>query len=202
MTRVLVAGATGYLGRFVTRELGARGHFVRALARAPEKLADLQDELDEIVTGEVTQPGTLTGVCDGIEVVFSSVGVTRQQGKLTWKDVDYQGNLNLLAEAKRAGVRKFVYVSALDGPQLTHLDIIKAHEDFVAALAASGLEYTVLRPTGYFSDLGEVFEMARKGRVRLFGDGKSRINPIHGADLAVACADALVDERDVRRLRP
>jgi uncharacterized protein YbjT (DUF2867 family) len=193
--RVLVAGATGYLGSFVLRELKARGHFVRALVRSPEKLADLRDELDEIAAGAVTQPATLTGCCHGIDVVFSSVGITRQQGKLTWKDVDYQGNLNLLAEARRAGVRKFVYVSAIDGPKLTHLDIVKAHEDFVAALAASGLEYTVLRPTGYFSDLAEIYQMARKGRVYLFGDGKSRINPIHGADLAVACADALDDER-------
>lgn len=53
MARALVAGATGYLGRFVARELKARGHFVRALVRSPDKLADLRDELDEIVTGEV-----------------------------------------------------------------------------------------------------------------------------------------------------
>ncbi len=195
MARALVAGATGYLGRFVAREFKARGHFVRALVRSPDKLTDLRDELDQIVTGEVTQPATLTGSCHGIDVVFSSVGITRQQGKLTWKDVDYQGNLNLLAEAKRAGVQKFIYVSAIDGPQLAHLDIVKAHEDFVAALAASGLEYTVLRPTGYFSDLSEILTMARRGRVYLFGDGESRINPIHGADLAVACAEALDDDR-------
>jgi uncharacterized protein YbjT (DUF2867 family) len=195
MVRVLVAGATGYLGRHVVRELKARGLFVRAQARTPNKLEDLRDKIDEIVAGEVTQPETLAGLCDGIDVVFSSVGITRQQGKLTWKDVDYQGNLNLLAEAKRAGVRKFVYVSAIGGPQLTHLDIVKAHEDFVAALERSGLEYTVLRPTGFFSDLTEIFEMARKGRVYLFGDGESRINPIHGADLAVVCADALEEER-------
>ncbi len=195
LPRVLVAGATGYLGGFVVRELAKRGCFVRALARSPEKLEPFTDEINEVVTGEVTQHATLTGCCQGIDVVFSSVGITRQQGKLTWKDVDYQGNLNLLAEAKRANVRKFVYVSAIDGPKLTHLDIVKAHEDFVAALAASGLEYTVLRPTGYFSDLTEIYQMARKGRVYLFGDGKSRINPIHGADLAVACADAIDDER-------
>jgi len=62
MARVLVAGATGYLGPFVSRELKARDHFVRALARAPEKLADLRDELDEIVTGEVKlKPRYLVG---------------------------------------------------------------------------------------------------------------------------------------------
>ena len=193
--RVLVAGATGYLGRYMVCELKDRGHFVRALARTPEKLDDLREAIDEIVSGEVTRPESLAGACDGIDVVFSSVGITRQQGKLTWKDVDYHGNLNLLAEAERAGVRKFVYVSVIDGPELRHLDIVKAHEDFVAELESSGLKYTVIRPTGYFSDLAEIYEMARKGRVYLFGDGESRINPIHGADLAVACADALEDAR-------
>ena len=49
----------------------------------------------------------------------------------------------------------------------------------------------MLRPTGYFSDMGEVFAMAKKGRVWLIGDGANRVNPIHGADLAAACADAI-----------
>ena len=193
--RVLVAGATGYLGGFVAREFKSRGHFVRALARSPGRLDPMKDQLDDVVKAEITVPGSLKQVCDGIDVVFSSVGITKQKGRLTFRDVDYQGNKNLLDAARSAGVQKFIYVSIFNGPSLPHLDIVKAHEDFVAELASSGLEYTVLRPTGYFSDLSEIYEMARKGRVYLFGDGNSRINPIHGADLAVACADALEDAR-------
>jgi uncharacterized protein YbjT (DUF2867 family) len=189
--RVLVAGSTGYLGGFVCRELRARGHFVRALARSPEKLAPIRDSLDEIVEAEVTRPETLERVCNGIDVVFSSVGITRQKDGLTFRDVDYQGNKNLLDSALLSGVRKFVYVSALNGRQLRHLAIIDAHEAFVDQLEASGLDYTVVRPTGYFSDMSEVLEMARRGRVWLIGSGKNGVNPIHGADLAVVCADAI-----------
>jgi uncharacterized protein YbjT (DUF2867 family) len=47
MARVLVAGATGYLGRFVTQEFESQRHLVRALVRSPEKLDDLRDQLDE-----------------------------------------------------------------------------------------------------------------------------------------------------------
>jgi len=77
------------------------------------------------------------------------------------------------------------------GPNLRHLDIVDAHEAFVDELKESGIEFSVLRPTGYFSDMGEFFEMARRGRVWLIGSGKNRVNPIHGVDLAVVCADAV-----------
>jgi uncharacterized protein YbjT (DUF2867 family) len=191
MKRVLVAGSTGYLGGFVCQELKPRGHFVRALARSPEKLDHLRSALDEIVEAEITRPDTLEHVCDGIEVVFSSIGITRQKDGLTFRDVDYQGNLNLLEVARRAGVQKFVYASVFNGPKLRHLDMVDAHEAFVDDLKASGVDYAVLRPTGYFSDMGEVFGMASKGRVWLIGSGKNRVNPIHGADLAKVCVDAL-----------
>ena len=189
MKRVLVAGATGYLGGFVARELKARGHFVRALARSAAKLGDIA--VDEVVEAQVTRPDTLGAVCEGIDVAFSSIGITRQKDGLTFRDVDYQGNKNLLDVALRAGVGKFVYVSAFGARQLRYLDIVDAHEAFVDELAASEMDHTVLRPTGYFSDMGEVLEMARKGRVWLIGSGENRVNPIHGADLAAFCADAI-----------
>ena len=88
MKRALVAGATGYLGNFVVRELKSRGYFVRALARTPGKIDDLKEELDEIHIGEVTQPETLEGICNDIDVVFSSIGITRQKDGLTFRDVD------------------------------------------------------------------------------------------------------------------
>ena len=195
MKRVLVAGATGYLGGFVSQELKVRGHFVRALTRSSNKLDDLRELLDEIVVGEVTRPETLEHVCDGIDVVFSSVGITSQKDRLTFHDVDYQGNKNLLEVAVKAGVKKFIYVSVFNGPNLPHLDIVKAHEDFVDTLKASGINYAVLRPTGFFSDMGEFLEMAKKGRVYLIGRGSNKVNPIHGADLAVSCVDAIEGEK-------
>jgi uncharacterized protein YbjT (DUF2867 family) len=196
---VLVAGATGYLGRFVVQEFKRRGYWVRALARNAERLAEpgpflapaVRDQIDDLFVGQVTQPETLAGLCEGIEVVFSSVGLTRQKDGLTFHDVDYQGNKNILDRALQASVRKFIYVSVFNAHLMEHLAIIKAHEEFVRALHGSGLPHTIIRPTGYFSDIGEYFQMAQSGRAYLIGDGKNRLNPIHGADLACACADAL-----------
>ena len=198
MQRVLVAGATGYLGKFVTREFKERGYWVRALARNPEKLEQtgpflepaVRDRIDQVFTGEVTRPETLTGLCDGIDVVFSSIGITRQRDKLSFMDVDYQGNRNILELAVKASVKKFIFVSVFRADLLQHIAMVKARETFVEDLQRSGLDYAIIRPTGYFSDMTEVLKMAISGRVYLIGDGRKRMNPIHGADLAKVCADA------------
>ena len=199
MRKVLVAGATGYLGRFVARELKQRGYWIRVLARTPEKLEQIGhylqpsiiNEVDDLFLGEVTRPETLKGLCDDIDIVFSSIGITRQNDKLTYRDVDYQGNRNILDIALKNHVSKFIYVSVFNAHLYQHLAIIKAHEDFVRDLKDCGMDFSIIRPTGYFSDMSEFLNMARTGRVYFIGNGNNKINPIHGADLASVCAGAI-----------
>jgi len=194
MKKILVAGASGYLGKYILEELDSWKIPTIALVRAPEKLKDLKNQNIKIVQAEVTQPETLMGVCKGVDTVISTVGITRQKDGLTYLDVDFQANVNLLQEAERAGVRKFIYVSVIDGDKLRHLKITEAKERFVDVLKASGLEYTVIRSSGFFSDLLDVLYMAEKGRVLLFGNGESKLNPIHGADLAEVCVRAIAQK--------
>jgi uncharacterized protein YbjT (DUF2867 family) len=191
MNKVLVAGATGYLGQFVVRALKAKDYWVRALGRNAERLAPVEEHADELFVGEATDPESLTGLCDGIDIVFSSVGITRQKDGLTYNDVDYQANRNLLAMAEASGVSKFMYVHVLNAEKLQHVAMIQAKQAFVDELKRSTLDHAVICPTGFFSDMEEFQKMARAGRVYLFGDGSNRINPIHGADLADFCARAL-----------
>ena len=110
---------------------------------------------------------------------------------MTYQDVDYQGNKNLLAVAEAAAVSRFVYVHVLNAESLQHVAMIQAKQALVDELEQSPMERTVICPTGFFSDMEEFLSMARSGRVYLFGDGSNRINPIHGADLAEVCADAI-----------
>ena len=192
MKKVLVAGATGYLGQFVVKALKGKGYWIRALGRSAAKLAPVEEYADELFIGEVTDPDTLTGVCDGIDIVFSSVGITRQKDGLTYHDVDYQANKNLLTSAEASAVSKFMYVHVLHAEKMHHVAMVQAKQAFVDELKRSTMDHTVICPTGFFSDMEELLSMARSGRVYLFGDGSSRINPIHGADLAEVCVDALV----------
>ena len=195
MKKILVAGATGYLGKYIVRNLVERKINTTVLVRNPTKFENLEIPVDNLIQAEVTDKSTLKNCCDGIDVVISSVGITRQTDGLSYMDVDYQANLNLLAESKLSGVDKFVYVSVLNGDKLKHLKICEAKERFIEELKNSGLAYCVIRPNGFFSDMAEFYSMAQKGRVYLFGNGRLKSNPIHGADLAQVCVDAVSSEK-------
>jgi len=196
MPKALVAGATGYLGRHVVSAFAAARWTVRAIARSEDKLAPVRAHVAEPVLVEATKPGALAGACDGVDVVFSSLGITRQTDKVTYETVDYGANRALLDEAVRAGCPRFVFVSVLH-PELTrHLPMVAARERLVDELRAAPIRSVVMRPTGFFADIAEVFHMAQKGRAWVFGDGSHHINPIHGADLADACVEAATAEAD------
>ena len=190
--KILVAGATGYLGHYVVQELKKRNHWVRVLLRKAQQKERFKDiDVDEFYVGEITKPETLIDVAKDIDWVFTSIGITRQKDGLTYMDVDYQGNLNLLQEALKAKVSRFQYISAIHADKMREVKILDAKEKFVAELKASAIDYSVIRPNGFFSDMLDFMKMAKGGRVYLFGDGMYKLNPIHGADLADFCVSAL-----------
>ena len=193
-TNILLAGATGYLGNYLLNELLEKKNQVIAIVRNPDKLQNSNENYLEIKQAEVTKPETLRDICKGINTVISTVGITRQKDGLTYMDVDYRANMNLLEEATKSDVAHFVYVSAINGNKYRHLKIFEAKEKFVDALKSSGLNYTIVRPNGFFSDMGDFLQMAKSGRVFLFGSGNQKFNPIHGADLARAIVDILDDD--------
>jgi len=191
MKRILVAGSTGYLGTHIVEYLSKKNVQFKALARQSQRLMHMGIPPSRIVEAQITDRNSLAGCCMGIDVVISTVGITRQKDGLTYMDVDYQANKNLLDEAIKSGVKKFIYVSVLHGERLTHLKICEAKERFVRELEVSGLDYCVVRPSGFFSDIREFYDMAKHGRIYLFGDGSIKVNPIHGADLAEVCVEAI-----------
>lgn len=187
---VLLIGASGYLGQFLLKSLKEHGYWVRVLVR-PAKQAQFKSLADEVFVGEATQPETLDGLCDGIDRVCSSLGITRQKDGMTYMDVDFQANVNVLKLAEAASVSGFLYVSALNAQYMRQVEILKAKEFFVDTLKQSPIKSIVIRPNGFFSDMTEYFNFAHQGRVYLLGDGQCRSNPIHGADLAEFCMDCL-----------
>jgi len=189
--KVLVAGATGYLGQYLVRELKNRGFWVRVLIRKEAQKSKFQD-VDDFFIGQITEPNSIKGITKNIDWVFSTIGITRQKDGMTYMDVDYQGNSNLLNDALKNKVEAFQYISAINGEKLRNLKIFEAKERFVDELKDSGINYCVLRPNGFFSDMKDFLNMAKAGRVYLFGDGNLKLNPIHGKDLAKVCIDKMI----------
>lgn len=189
--KVLLAGATGYLGKFIAKELIKQGFDTNVIVRDKKRFLESNIVVNNIYEAEVTRKETLEKCFNNIDIVISTVGITRQKDKLTYMDVDYRANKHLLDLAIKNVVKKFIYVSVLNGEKLKHTDICFAKEKFVDELKSSGIEYCVIRPSGFFSDMTEFYNMAKKGRIYLFGDGNYKSNPIHGEDLAEVCVNAI-----------
>jgi uncharacterized protein YbjT (DUF2867 family) len=191
---ILIAGSTGNLGRALVRVGLERGHQVVGLARHPEKLAEFEGHGGfRSLHAEATRRGELRGAFAGVEVVISALGITRQRDGLRFRDVDYQGNLNILEEAGRAGSGRFVYTSGYGIDEFPDNPMYRAKKEFELALRASGMPYLIVRPTGFFSDMMMILQMAQRGRVYLLGSGAGKVNPIDLRDLAELYYDHLGD---------
>ena len=191
--KVLVVGATGYLGKELVHAAKRAGHEVRALARDPSRLPA---DVNEVVVAEATNPDSLAGICDGVDVVISALGITRQRDGLTYEDVDYAANRNVLNEALKAKVERFAYVHVLNAERMVHVPMVKAKTRFAETLRQAPIASTIINPSGFYSDLGEVLKMAKSGRVYLFGNGNTRVSPISGRDMAEVCISAIDDPVD------
>ena len=197
MDTVVVAGATGYLGRHMVAELSSRGHPVHAVVRSrrraeqpgPHGAPSLSGLVAQWTEGEITDPGFVAGICRGAERVVSCLGVTRQKAS-PW-DVDFLANLNLLADAEREGVRSFLYVNVMHA-EIGRSLLLRAKAAFAQVLRRSSVAHQIVNPSGYFSDVSDYLAMARHG-LALIPPGDIRIAPIHGADLSQFCVEMMGD---------
>ncbi|MFK7848957.1 MAG: SDR family oxidoreductase [Rhodothermales bacterium] len=192
MARILVAGATGHLGKHIVAELKRRNHWVRVLTRNPMRPYPLADE---VVGGNLNLIHSLNAACGEIDVIISAAGssldpsITRKEDD--YRSVDYEGHRNLLRVAGNSGIKRFVYVSVFCTPALQHLEYVSAHTRFAEELVATRLSCAIIQPTGFFSAFDPILELASNGIAPLIGDGKAITNPIHEADLAKVCVDAM-----------
>ena len=188
--RILLAGATGSVGRALLPLLRGGGYHVRTLSQSSARARALSAAADEVVVADATERAALVGVTSGIDVVVSCLGasVNVEMGdRKPFSAIDTVANSNLLSLAVTANVRRFVYVAAHVEAGYANTRYVTAHEAFVEKLRASGMPATVVRPTGLFSAFRALLPMAAQGRMVVIGDGLSRTNPIHPADVAAAC---------------
>ncbi len=181
--KVLLAGAFGNLGADILKKLVSDGHEVVAADMMERDLGIEKNYTFKKI--DVTSPETLKGICDGCETVITTVGLTKGSATVTPYEIDYQGNLNLLNEAKAAGVKNFTFISVIKADKAPHIPMLHAKAMFEEELKKSGLSYVIHRPTGYFYDIIKVFKpMILKGEVTLLGKKPIHANVISTEDFA------------------
>ena len=198
--RVLLAGATGYIGRVVARELLSRGYQVIALVR-PGQSVNSGCEVKEV---ELTDAPAVRAALEGdtFDAVVSCIASRSGVAADAWL-VDHDANLNLLKIAMQHGAQRFVMLSAIC-VQKPRLAFQKAKLAFEEALVTAEIAHSIVRPTAFFKSLsGQVERVRQGGPFLLFGDGElTRCKPISEQDLARFMVDQLELATDISGILP
>ncbi|CTQ49124.1 NAD(P)H-binding protein [Jannaschia donghaensis] len=180
--RILLAGATGTIGRAVAAELAGRGHDVTCLVRHDP------GDLPQAAQASLAVP-------DGarFDAVVSCIASRTGVATDAWA-VDHRANLAVLETARACDATRFVLLSAIC-VQKPELAFQHAKLAFEGDLRASGLDWTIVRPTAFFKSLSGQVARVRAGKPFLvFGNGRATAcKPIGDRDLAAFIADTLID---------
>jgi uncharacterized protein YbjT (DUF2867 family) len=149
---LLIVGATGTLGRQIARRALDEGYEVRCLVRSPKKAAFLKEWGAHLVKGNLCDPETLPAALEGVTAVIDAA-TTRATDSLRMQKVDWDGKVSLIQAVKDAGIERYIFFSIMGAskyPNVPLMDIKKCTESL---LQDSGLNYTILRPCGFFQGL-------------------------------------------------
>lgn len=194
---VLVVGATGALGRPAVQRLRERGVAVRALCRHPERAADLAALGAEVLAGDLTDAASLQRACRGATRVLATAHSIMGRGRWRSEAVDDRGHRDLMAAARACGVRRFVFISAYGAGPGHRIDFFRTKHAVEQALATSGLDAVVLRPTAFMEQHVHEFNgkvVLEKGKARLIGPGTKPRNFVCAADVARFAVRALLED--------
>lgn len=192
---ILVAGATGFLGGEICRQLLKKKRKVKGLVRTtsdPNKVRQLKESGVEIAEGDLKDKPSLKNALHGVSTIISTVSSTlsRQDGD-SIQTVDNEGQINLIDAAVDAGVSQFVYVSFCPMPVESPLQAAKRNVE--KHLSKSGLNYTILQPTCFMEVwlsplLGFDYPNAK---ATIYGEGKNKTSWIAIKDVASFAVAAL-----------
>lgn len=199
---ILLTGGTGFVGSAIRKALSGRP--LRLLVRSRANLPQLPPHVD-VVEGDITNPGSLEGAAEGCAIVVHLVAIIEEHGNTTFDQVIRQGTENVLHEAKRAAVSRFIHMSALGAQDNPRYAYMQAKWRAEQAVMQSGLDYTIIRPSVIFGP-GDGFINALAGVIKQFpiipvvGSGKSKFQPVAVEQVAAAFVRAVEDPTTAQQI--
>lgn len=197
MSRVALLGATGTIGRAAAEALIYAGHDVTCITRSPASFPGARTHIAD--TSVIAREGFGDLRFDAVvSCMASRSGVARD----AWA-VDHKAQNHALAAARQAGAEHFVLLSAIC-VQKPRLAFQQAKLAFEAELVASGMRYSIVRPTAFFKSLSGQIGRVQSGKpFLLFGDGTlTACKPISDRDLATYIAECLADQSRWNKVLP
>lgn len=194
---VLIVGGSGILGSIVARRLLAAGDPVRVMSRTPARAEPFREAGAEVVQADLLDRQSLVRACADVRTVVALAHSILGRGRNASVHVDGAGHRRLIDVAKASGVRHMVYTSVYDYGRAYHsVPFFRIKLEVERYLAASGLSYTIVRPTAFMDFhahtlIGEPILTDR--RVVLFGRGEQPRNFIAAQDVAQFVILALRD---------
>ncbi|MBF2047788.1 MAG: SDR family oxidoreductase [Leptolyngbya sp. IPPAS B-1204] len=181
----LVTGATGGLGRRIGRLLREREQPIRAFVKLTSRYGELEHRGAEIFIGDLLEERDIQKACQGVRYVISAHG-SNASSRGGVQALDYRANIDLIDAAKAADVAHFVFISVLGADRgYEDAPVFKAKWAVEQYLRNSGLNYTILRPSGFASNLLPLADQFRQtGIYLLVGDPQSRTSIVSTDDLA------------------
>ena len=200
---IVIAGGSGRLGHELTRRLVARGEQVRVLTRDVDRawvglaavVPDAPVGAIQIVLGDVRDPSSLPVVVAGADVVVSAIQGFGGHDAGGLRAVDAAGNAHLIEAASQAGVGRFVLLSMQGAGPSSPFALGRAKGEAEAALRASSMSWTVLRPSTYMETWAGIVggPILASGKARVFGGGRNPINFVSARDVAAIVESAVLD---------
>ena len=194
--KIVLAGAFGNLGAEILKCLIKAGHEVVAADLKEVPVSGTEGKYT-FVAIDATKPETMKGICDGADIAITTMGLTGASTKVTSYDIDYKGNMNFYEECKRAGVKKFNYISVISCDEKGAEEVPMLHAKYLVEqeIKKQSMEYVIYRPTGYFYDIAKVFKpYIDKGEMQLRkGYGGVKANVVDCPDFAQFIVDHMND---------
>lgn len=183
-----MAGASGALGLEVLKLLTQQGKDVRALVLTGDEVEKVSDLTEDVWRADASEGNDIiSDITKDVSIVISALGKSvslfTNRGN-SFIENDFYANSNIIDDAVKNNVKRFIYVSIKGAEKALEYEVAKSHKMVEDALQASGLDYTIIRPVGFFSGLNDLAIMAKRKVIPIIGEGEAHTNSIHQKDLA------------------